>query len=279
MAISTGIELPWHFEAFRRYEAYEAMQPAASVLALFEGEALDHNNPRMSEMLSLLQVRTKLEWLPERNNSEEINFNTEGDIFRNKGRLLTSLLITEPKINQGDKLKLLEFGRQLGLGLVTREDYYSFLIKNYKFPHPAFADNWEKWIAAKREYRPFVDLLKIMIELFEIEEDPSLSSDEIARFIYPSSENCNEREKAKNIGEYRKAKSAPKRERSDEVDRKIADMLGFLCISGICFYKGSSAHLNLVGVHPVEKTFFWHKRSTREGGEANRLDEIKILIS
>lgn len=270
--------LPWHFEAFRRYITYETMQPAASVLSLYEGEILNPNNPKMPEMLDLLQKRTGQPWLPERAFAEEVNFNVEGDIFRNKGRLLASFFITHPKIENGSKLRLLEFGKKLGEGLVNKQQYFNFLITHYSFPHPAFEDNWNLWKEANRKLFPLAYLLQILVELHETGEEAALSTAEVASFAFPTSDHSKVEEVASEISSSRKKVSDQARVRSDEIDRKIADMIGFLCMSGYAYYDGQKMKLNLMGLHPEELTYFWNKRGGGDYKEINRLKDIKQLI-
>jgi len=274
--------LPWHFEAYRRYTTYEVLQQAAAALVLFENESIDARNPEMDELLSLLEQRTGLPWLPDRKVSESINFNIEGDIYRNKGRLLSSLFIVEPKSTQEkgyEKVMLTPFGRALGNGFVSKEQFYEFIIKRFKYPHPAFEDNWSAWKNAKRELRPFIFLLQILVELYmHNRNDAFLTSEEVASIAYPLSDHRKIKKIADKIIELRKKGVKIERKRSDAIDRKIDDVFGFLCIAGYAYYDGRKVALHLLGVHPEEKAWYWEKRRTKEYKEANTLKRVNVLI-
>jgi len=276
-------DLPWHFEAFRRYVVYRRMQQAASVLTLYEGETFDSSNPAMDELLGDLQLRTGEDWLPKRKVSDSVEFNVEGDFYRNKGRLLTSFFIIEPKdfVESGLPLiRLTQFGQALGNGFVSERQYYEFIVKRIKYPHPAYEDNWQAWTQAGRTLRPLIFILQILLELYESKPGCANSyatSEELATFAYPQSSHEKIGVIADSIIQHR-IKPSETREYSDEVNRKINDMLGFLCIAGFTFYDGKLVRLNLLGVHPQESAYYWEKRKTGEYEEASTLRDICNLI-
>lgn len=258
-------KLPWHFEAFRKFLPYEVMQPAAAVLLNYEGEALDPGNPKIKELNNSLKQRTGLDWTPQRVSQSEIDINTEGDIFRNKGRLLSSLFIVMPKTSSNGKLEMLPFGRALGEGRVTKDEYYRFITTHYKYPHPAFEDNWESWIKSKKEFHPLIFIVQVLLNLHKKGRNACLTSKEIALFLHPISDN-NEFEAATNsVIKNRENDTETIHKRTDEIDRKISDMLGFLAIAGYVYYDGSKVCLNLIGIHPLEKTLYFARRSIKEG--------------
>jgi hypothetical protein len=77
-------ELLWKFEAFREYISYDVLQPAASVLSLFEDEYISETNPRIKKLEKLLTVRTgKDKWKPNRSGTPDLLWNAEGDFTRN----------------------------------------------------------------------------------------------------------------------------------------------------------------------------------------------------
>lgn len=274
--------LPWNFEAFRRYTPFRRMQQAASVLCMYEGEEFGISNPRMEDILRDLQMRTGEPWLPERNVSDSVDFNIEGDFYRNKGRLLTSFFIIEPKglsASEGNIIKLTQFGRALGSGFVTEKQYYEFIVRRMSYPHPAYEENWEIWKEAAKELRPLVFIIQILIELYKIDKPSGYTtSEELATFAYPESTHSAVQKIVRKILENRgkTAKTAPY---SDEVNRKINDMLGFLSMAGYTYYEGQTIRLNLMGVHPQELTYFWEKRKTKEYDEANTLKHLEELVT
>jgi hypothetical protein len=279
--LASAQNLPWNFEAFRRYVVYRRMQQAAAVLSMYEGQELSSGNPRMEELLEDLRVRTGEEWLPQRSGSESVRFNLEGDFYRNKGRLLTSLYVLQPKqlVKSGTPtITLTEFGRALGTGYVSEEEYYRFIVTRYEFPHPAYDENWAAWTAAKKRLKPLVYVLQVLMELYKLDEDQAyVNSQELATFGYETASHNKTPGVAQAILKGRKT-GGQKRKYSDEVNRKINDMLGFLSLAGYVFYNGDSVDLNLMGVHPEELAYYWLKRKTRDYEEANRWEELKKLV-
>lgn len=255
--------LPWNFEAFRRFLAYEVMQKAASVLCLFEGKMILSSFRELEEFQETLHSRTGLEWIPQRNISEDINFNVEGNIFRNKARVFTSFYLIDPGSLEGESpLVITDFCKALGSGFVSKDEFYKLVLSRYGYPHPAYNDNWDAWTAVCLSLKPFVFTLEILSYLHELDKTQSyLGITEFAEFAHPNPIHGKEKEIAKEIISHRKKGGEIKRERSDRVERKIADLYGFLCISGFCFYKNDNIALNLLGVHPEEKAHFYERRA------------------
>ena len=270
--------LQWHFEAFREYVSYQVLMAAAAVLYQFEGEVISSSNPRIQQMQKLLALRTnKYTWIPNRTGSEDVDWSIEGDLYRNKGRLLASMLIVEPKeAHNPPKVKLLPFGRSLAKGEISENQFYDFIITRFCYPHPAWEDNWEEWTNAGRILYPFAYILQVLIQLDESKPDTAyLSTDEVARYLYPVSDHTQVKAGVKAILASRSEAQLPPRERSDQVDRKINDILGFLCISGYCYYLpgGKLVGLNLRSRHSQELTMFERIRKGQ-----NHLEKIKNLV-
>lgn len=270
--------LPWHFEAFREYISYQTLLSASAVLRQFEGEEVSSSNPRIQQMQKLLALRTnKSSWIPNRSGSADVDWNLEGDVYRNKGRLLSSMLILEPKdASDPPRVRLLPFGRALARGEISEREFYGFIITKFRYPHPAWDDNWEAWIQAGRTLYPFAYLMQVLIALDAISADAAfLTTDEVARHLYPISDHAQVRALAKSIHEHRSTSTASPRSRSDDIDRKITDIFGFLCLSGYCYYKpgGSAIGLNLRERHTQELTMFERSRQRQD-----RLQAIKNLV-
>jgi hypothetical protein len=271
----------WRFEAFRRYIVYERIQQAASVLNLYKGERITSANPKIDEMQELLQKRTGEPWKPDRESTEDIRVDIEGTFYRNKGRLLTSLLILKPKqLQEGEPtIQLTEFGKAVARGEIARDEFNREIVQRYQFPHPAYDKNWEEWTKVDRILKPFVYILQILVKLYKKDRGlATIETDDLAKYAYPKSNHQAVGEIADQIeegGSYSDSLNDP----SKSVTRKINDSLGFLCVSGYTYYDGRDVGLNLMGVHPEEGTYFWEKRTEMKNYvEANRLQEIEELI-
>lgn len=270
--------LPWHFEAFREYISYQTLLSASAVLRQFEGEEISSSNPRIQQMHRLLALHTnKSSWIPNRSGSADVDWNLEGDVYRNKGRLLSSLLILEPKdASDPPRVRLLPFGRALARGEISERGFYDFIITRFCYPHPAWDDNWKAWTRAGRTLHPFAYLLQALIALDAIGPDAAfLTTDEAARYLYPASDHAQVKTLVKGIYDNRSISTASPRSRSDDVDRKITDIFGFLCLSGYCYYKprGGAIGLNLRDRHTQELTMFERSRLHQD-----RLQEIMNLV-
>ena len=271
----TKDRLPWRIEAFRKYLTFETLQPASSVLKLYEGETFNPQNPRILDMQELLVARTgKSAWIPTRTGSEDINWNVEGDVTRNKGRVFTSMLLLYPKEWKDGKIALTEFGSALASGVINKEQYYDFIITHFKFPHPAWKDNWKAWRRANIELYPFIYILQSLVQLHKISEtEAHINTEEIADFLHPEPNHREVENKCNEIIAARQSNAPPKTQRSDEIHRKISDLLGFMCLTKYCYFKKNNIHLNLLDDHKSENAFFWESRNGQ-----NKLDHIVELI-
>lgn len=238
--------LVWKFEAFREYLSYEVLRNAAQVLSLYEGEEFNIRNNKVIEMQNLLSFRTnKNTWMPNRSGEVFINVNAEGDVYRNKGRLLTSMLLIFPKDLAENKIKLTEFGNALARGYVTEIEFYNFIICNYKYPHPAYAEDYNKWLEKGMVLLPFILILQLLICL-NLYEQGFITTSEIAHFVYNDPNHNQIDDYVSKIVENRNVNAKIKVDSSDKVTRKINDILGFLTLSGyIVQVKKSVYSLNL----------------------------------
>jgi hypothetical protein len=268
--------LPWRIEAFREYLTFESLQAAASVLSLYEGELFTIRNPRILEMQNLLAQRTNKDaWIPKRSGSEDIVWNLEGDVTRNKGRVFTSMLILYPKELKGGKVALTEFGKALGRGVINKDQYYDFIITRFKYPHPAWSDNWSAWTNSGKQLFPFIYVLETLVELYKRSPDHAyLKTEEVADYLHPDPDHSKVGYFAQAIITARHDGIAPITPRSDDIHRKISDVLGFLCLTRYCYFDGNIVRLNLFDIHVDEKSNYWAKRN----GE-NKLQKIEELIS
>lgn|GEM_PF-971277 len=266
--------LPWNFEAFRRYLNFEVLQQAAGVLCLFDGENLLSDSHLMSEFTNLVQQRTKLDWVPDRQASDGVLFNVEGDIFRNKARVFTSFLLLDPRcLQKGDRITVTPFGEALGTGLIDRPQFYKEIVRRFRYPHPAYEDNWRAWSEANCTTRPLALILKVLIELFKIDSHGGVTAGELATYLHPQPF-CNSIPiVVDKILESRKGKQKSDRQRSDSIDRKLNDILGFLCISRLAFYDKTQVRLNLLDIHREESSAFWYQREGQ-----NRLTELDSFL-
>jgi hypothetical protein len=268
-------KLPWRIEAFREYLTFESLQPAASVLSLYEGEVFTTRNPRILEMQDLLAKRTKKDaWIPKRSGSADIEWNLEGDVTRNKGRVFTSMLILHPKEWKDEKVALTEFGRALGRGLVNKERYYDFIVTRFRYPHPAWPDNWTAWTNANKVLYPFVYLLAALIELHR--QSPAsayLTTAEVADYLHPDPDHSRVTAFVSSIVSARENSVGPITPRSDDIHRKISDILGFMCLTRYCYFDGSVVRLNLLDMHHKDKSNFWEDRRNQ-----SKLQPMQALI-
>jgi len=228
------IEEPhWNFEAFRNFISFEVLQQACSALRQHEGITVGEAASDLRHLNSLLFERTGLEWTPDRVPGGNVNWETEGSLFRNKKRLLTSMyLIDLGAYEDADKLYLTPLGRALGEGRVGRDQFYDFVISKFGFPHPAYEENWSWWTSKRRELRPLLFILKLLLHLSQLTGHPTaVSIKEVAFFGGPNPETKDSNDVAKAIAKYRSAPKSIKHKRKDSHDRKIGDMFGFLSMT------------------------------------------------
>jgi hypothetical protein len=270
--------------------AYEVLQPAAAVLRTFEGERASDGNPRFREMQSLLRIRTaKQTWIPSRTGNPGVLWNPEGDIYRNKARLFSSMFILEPKDEDDPRIRMLPFGAALGSGRFSRQDYYEFIIGRFRYPHPAFPDNWAAWTSANRLLFPFSFILQVLVSIARVDaSSATLSSTEIGRHLYPISDHSSTKSIAQKILDERRTHGKGESTRlilardtptivTTDVRRKFEEMLDFLCMSGFTYYlptEQCTVGLNLRATHTTKFAVFEHKY----GGE-DRLKFIESTVS
>lgn len=269
-------KLPWNFEAFRSFISFEVLQQAASVLCLYDKQYFFENNYILEKFEEDLSKRTGVEWLPKRNIDSDILFNTEGNLFRNKARVFSSfyLIELESLINKS-QLEITPLCRALGTGRLSKREFYNDIITRFAYPHPAYEDNWEKWRECEITIKPIVFMLDILVRLYEIAPlEAYFTVAEFAAYAHPKPFYSSVNEIAKEIISSRSTNEKIGRKRSDEVDRKIGDLCGFLCMTGYSYYYGNKIYLNLIDVHPAEKVYFYEKR-----GEVNTKNQIQNLIA
>ena len=185
MSQATVGSLPWNFEAFRRYLAYDIVQQAAASLLRFDGEHLFSDPALMNEFTELLTKRTGMPWLPNRTASEGVLFNIEGSVFRNKARVFTSLYLCDPQsLTSGTPLAMTQFGRAVGLGYVTQSEFYRELLCRFEYPHPAYQDNWDAWSAAGISLKPFIFILDILANIYAVDRLGEASTGELATYAH-----------------------------------------------------------------------------------------------
>jgi hypothetical protein len=268
-------ELPWNFEAFRRFLTYESLRNAASVIVLYDGTEVS-NQKRLSEFQNTLDSRTGIHWEPERQNSEDVLFSTEGSVFRNKARVLTSMFLISPFKLKNGNIVASPVAKQLASGKMSQEEFHDFIITHYQYPHPAYEENWTAWTASGRKLLPLVYILQILYALYN--KDPRaayITTNEFARFAHANPDSNNVENIADEIIKYRSSPNDyPPRKRSDKVDRKINDIFGFLCMTKYVYYNGQNIVLNMVRLHPSENVFFYSNRT----GAQSAADEVKAVI-
>lgn len=275
MKLDTTSKLPWNFEAFRNYLNFENLQQAAASLIQFNGKPLFTDSSLMKEFTDLLVLRTGLPWVPKRTVSEGVIYNIEGSVFRNKARVFTSLYICDPRcLREDGNLIITDLGLALGLGYLRRIEFYKEIIARYEYPHPAYHENWEAWTRKKSRLKPLVFILDILVKIFELDGQGEVSSAEIAEFAHPQPYHTQTQRIAEQILNARNKKISSKRRRSDDIDRKINDLMGFLCISGVTFYRENNIKINLLDKDKEEQAWFWEKRR----GAINKTEEIKNYI-
>ena len=267
--------LSWKIEAFREYLCFEVLQPAASVMKLFEGHHSSGNTTKMKKMQKLLEERTnKSSWIPKRSGSADLNWNVEGDVWRNKGRLFSSMLIMYPREWYQNRIKLTEFGSALASGIVKKSGYYDFLLKNYCYPHPAYKEHYEEWINHKEFLLPFIYLLKALLLLYEENSSASfLTTDEIADYLHLNPSHRNLPQKVNKILESRTNITKKVSKRTDDIHHKINDLMGFLCLSGYCHYQRNNIVLSTISEHSLERVYFDGERK-----KESMLNRVKCLV-
>lgn len=277
--------IEWQFEHFKTFTPYEILQQAAAVLMQYEGENTDGSNPQMRHLTDDLIVNTgHPAWMPDRD-SENLNINMEGSVFRNKARLFSSFLICVPPdllSSNGYKksVVLTDFGKALALGKIDEENFYRYIIKKFQYPHLAFSD-YEKWVESGITIRPLICIIKTLVGLFECagRDESYITAKEIYKHLQVlENEDCVPAVTA--ILDDRKNKVDDKYS-SDQI-RKINEMLAFLSIAGYVYIDSTDKvqdkyWLNLIRRHPKEKTMFYLERSAGGAGTGTKKTKINII--
>ena len=266
--------LPWNFEAFRKFITFQAIQNAAGIITLYDGLETS-NTKRMIEFQKVLNSRSGLIWEPSRQNSEDVLYNSEGNVFRNKARVLTSLYLLNPFEQKKGTISATMFCRLLASGKISENEFYDFIISRYEFPHPAYDENWNAWRSANIKLKPFIFILQLLLTLYKRDPKESyVTVDEFARFAHSQPLHDKIDNIVDGILKYRlHPESADTRTRSDKIDRKINDIFGFMCMTKYAYFEGSKICLNLVDRHPDELVNFYVSR-----GGISIPDEISKTI-
>lgn len=270
-------ELTWNFEALRNFLNFEVLQQAAATLELYEGLVYTQEPSRTAQLGENLNERTGLEWLPRRAQEERVRFNPEGSVFRNKARVFTSMGILDPEaLREAKTVKLTNFGKALGQGLLTRDQFYESIITGFRYPHPAYPDGGRRWREASTSVRPFVLIIEVLVELVRIDPDQNyLSSGEFVDWVASQSSGFDAKSAAKGIQEARESSAESQTSAAREARRNATDLFGFLCITGFTYFLGpGTISLNLVSVSDKDKTHFWLKNSNGESS----LDRIEAIL-
>ena len=259
--------IEWQFEHFKTFTPYQIMQQAAAALLQFEGENTDGSNPKMRHLTEELIINTgHPAWMPDRD-SENLNINSEGSVFRNKARLFSSFLICVPP-------------DLLNSNGYEKEGFYRYIIKKFQYPHLAFSD-YEKWLETGITIRPLLCIIKTLVSLFETggREASYITAKEIYKHLQMlENENC--KPAVDGIIEDRN-KGVDENYSSDQI-RKINEMLAFLAIAGYVYIdsteNGQDKYwLNLIMKHPKEKTMFYLERSAGGAGTGTKKTKINII--
>lgn len=268
-------DLPWNFEAFRRFIDYGTLQNAASVICLFENRPILESPKDMEEFELTMNQRTGLDWSPERLVSEDIQFNSEGNLFRNKARVLSSLLLIDPIAFKNGNVKPTQFCKALSAGFIGKEQFYKEVIQRFAYPHPAYDENWQAWKDSGLKLKPLLFILDILANLAETDTIQAyLTVSEFAEFAHSNPIQSEAQGIAQRIIQNRNSGQSIQRVRSDKIERKIGDIFGFMCMSQFCYYDKNAIRLNLIGNNSDEKVNFAQKR-----GEYDMLKSIKEFIT
>lgn len=277
--------IEWQFEHFKTFTPYPILQQAAAALLQFEGENTDGSNPKMRHLTEELIVNTgHPAWMPDRD-SENLNINSEGSVFRNKARLFSSFLICVPpdllNSNGYDKTVMLtDFGRALAKGKIKEEEFYRYIIRKFQYPHLAFSD-YEKWKESGITIRPLLCIIKTLVGLFECQgkNESYITANEIYKHLQAlEDEDCT----PAIDGIIDDRKNNKKENYTSDQIRKINEMLAFLAIAGYVYIDSTESGqdkywLNLTMRHPKEKTMFYLERSAGGAGTGTKKTKINII--
>lgn len=258
--MTTQSEAPhWNFEAFRNFIGFAPIQQACTSLLHHNGISLDNADIELKHLNHLLLERTGREWTPDRNPGGNVIFETEGSLFRNKKRVFTSFyLLDAERFEKDNSLWLTPFGQAIAEGHVSAVDFYKFIIRNFKYPHPAYEDNWEWWNSAKRELLPLTFILRIASHLSQMTGHlEAVSIKEVAHFGGPNPSTNEASSVAEAIKVARETKTTIRHERTDALDRKIGDMFAFLAMSPWATLRSKSLSLNPIRRDSDDSPSIW----------------------
>lgn len=249
----------WNFEAFRNFIGFAPIQQACTSLLSHNGISLDNADIELKHLNHLLLERTGREWTPDRNPGGNIIWETEGSLFRNKKRVFTGFyLLDAEKFEMNNSLWLTPFGQAIAAGHVSAGDFYKFIIRNFRYPHPAYEDNWEWWTSANRELRPLTFLLHIASNLSQMTGNlEAVKIWEVAYFGGPNPTTEDAYSVAEEIKLARETGSAINHERTDALDRKIGDMFAFLAMSPWATLRSKGLALNPIRRDSDDSPSIW----------------------
>jgi hypothetical protein len=249
----------WNFEAFRNFIGFAPIQQACTSLLQLNGITLTNAEVELRHLNRLLLSRTGREWTPDRKPGGAVLWETEGSLFRNKKRVFTSFyLLDAEKFESEDRLVLTDFGRAVADGLITETDFYRTIIQRFRFPHPAYEENWRWWSQANRELKPLALILRIVSHLSVISSRvETVSIREIAYFGGPNPSTKDAEVIAINIKNSRDTGEQIQHVRSDAHDRKIGDMIAFLAMTPWAAIKAQGITLNPIRKDLVKSTYDW----------------------
>lgn len=271
--------LKWNFEAFRQYLNFEVLQQAASALLVVDGFNYRNDLSQARSFEKLLKERTGLDWSPRRETPEGVVFDPEGSVFRNKARVLTSMLIIDSALLQNQKIaKLSEFGRLLGGGRVSKSDFYEFQVKNFEYPHLAYPGGAAGWISQRAKVKPFLYLIEVLIGLAEKDvQENRLTSKEFLEFMMSNAPDFGVDKAIMAILEARKTAKETKLAFPTDDMRNASDIFGFLCMTGYTYYLSpGEIALNLISVSEKDKTHYFLK--SRDGDLAIQVLKTKLEL-
>lgn len=275
--MKTHVESPqWKFEAFGAFLNYEILAKTSIVLERYDGIDVTDKPILIREIEYQLEKETRKIWTPERKTFAHLNSIQGENFLRNKRRLLTSMYIIYPKGEKGDIIKLTEFSRALAQGRITRKEFYNYIIKNYSYPHPAYEEDTSDWKIINTTLHPMRLILGTLVNYYlKYNASIRLTAYDIYDVFIKESKFVITKETLNRLHEI-KSKNITinvEKEKKDKYIRKINDIFRFLAMSGYVYYNKDGIELNLIDIHPEEKTWF---SDSREGFSA--LTKFKSLL-
>jgi hypothetical protein len=246
MPLNTAAPLPWSFEAFRPYMTYEVLQEAVSEIRKNEGNSTNLGRKRSAEMIRNLQRRTALPWIADRKVQFGVILNIEGSVFRRMKRIFTSFYLLDIKsFDVEGIIKITEFGKKLSSGVLSKEQFYSELITKYSYPHPAYEENIRAWNKSGT-FSPLQFIVDTMfgLEKLKIPNYSGIQVKEFAALIHPVAHKITPIQASKILEAHLKSGKTLLHTRTDAVDRKISDLLGFLVAIEVLVKVGNNTKAN-----------------------------------